>query len=196
MRRVPKLRWLLAVLLAIPLLYIGSLLAADPLLTIRTPLMPVDVIVVLGGDGPVRAAKAAEVYDAIRDSAPDVLISGDGDCFSIAEQMVARGVPAESFTIECASGTTWENAKYSAPLLRAMQANSALLVTSGFHLRRAIACFEEFSPQIRWGGVPADGRHSVWKVATHADGIQTAKEFLKVPWYAVRYFLPARLGLS
>lgn len=179
----------------LPVVYVGALFAAEPLFARSAPIAPVDVIVVLGGDGPARAAKASRVYHATSASAPEVLISGDGDCRWIAALMAEAGVPERSITFECASGNTWENAKFSAPILSSMGARTAILVTSGFHVLRAIACFEEFSPQIEWRAAPVERSRSIWSIAGDIEGFETAKEFLKVPWYVVRYFLPARLGM-
>lgn len=186
---------ILIALPALPAVYVGALFAAEPLFARSAPVAPVDVIVVLGGDGPARAAKASRVYHATSASAPEVLISGDGDCIWIAALMAEAGVPERSITVECASGNTWENAEFSAPILARMDARSAILVTSGFHVLRAIACFEEFSPQIDWRAAPVERSRSIWSIAADIEGFETAKEFLKVPWYVVRYFLPARLGI-
>ncbi len=185
-------RWLALALLALPALpalYFGALAAAGPLFEFRTPVSPVDVVVVLGGDGPSRAAKAAAVYRSIASAGPRVLISGDGDCLDIAKLMIDDGVPSRRITVECSSGNTWENAKFATPLLQKMGAHSAILVTSWFHVRRAIGCFRAFNPQIRWGSAPVERRRPLWEIARDDEGFETAKEYLKVAWYAVRYGL-------
>jgi uncharacterized SAM-binding protein YcdF (DUF218 family) len=182
-------RWLGPALLALLALYFGALAAAGPLFERRTPITPVDVIVVLGGDGPSRAAKAAAVYRSIAPAGPRVLISGEGDCVDIAKLMIDDGVPSRRITVECASRNTWENAKFSTPLLEKMGARSAILVTSWFHVRRAMSCFRAFNPQIRWGSAPVERRRPLWEIAWDIEGFETAKEYLKVAWYVVRYGL-------
>jgi uncharacterized SAM-binding protein YcdF (DUF218 family) len=169
-------------------LYFAALVAAAPLLELKTPVVPVDVIVVLGGAGPSRAAKAAAVYQSIATANPRVLVSGDVDCVDIAKLMIEDGVPPDSIELECRSRNTWENAEFSAPLLKAMEARTAILVTSWFHMRRATACFKSFSPQIHWGAAPVEPR-SLWEIAPEIEGVETVKEYLKVVWYAVRYGL-------
>jgi uncharacterized SAM-binding protein YcdF (DUF218 family) len=185
-------RWLprfLTASLALPAVYFGALAAAGPLFELRTAVTPVDVIVVLGGDGPSRAAKAAAVYRSIAPAAPIVLISGDADCVYIAKAMIDDGVPSRRITLECASGNTWENAKFSRPLLEQMGAHSAILVTSWFHVRRAIGCFRAFNPEILWGSAPVERRRPLWEIAGDIEGFEAAKEYLKIAWYAVRYGL-------
>lgn len=177
-----------AVLLAaVPAVYFTAIAAAGSLLEWRTPVAPVDVIVVLGGDGPARATKAAAVYRSLASDGPRVLVSGDVDCYDIAKSMIDGGVPYDKITVECASRNTWENAKFSEPLLRRMNAHSAILVTSWFHIRRAIACFQAFDPQIRWGAAPVERHQSLWEIAWQAEGAEAAKEYLKLGWYALRY---------
>ena len=188
MKRLPLTLFCVAFLaIASPLLYIGALAAAAPLFEIRTPLHAVDVIVVLGGDGPMRAAKAAALYRSLAPDHPSVLISGNGDCAYIAAAMIDRGVPADRILLECASRNTWENAKYSTPMLRRIGARRAVLVTSWFHMRRAIGCFRIFNPGVEWGMAPVERRRSLWEIAWDIEGIEAAKEYLKVVWYTIRY---------
>src|SRR5690606_32963456 len=70
MARAAARRSLWLALAALPLLYVAAVFAAEPLFASRTPVIPVDVIVVLGGDGPARAAKATSVYHSIATSNP------------------------------------------------------------------------------------------------------------------------------
>lgn len=198
MAQTVPFRWLVvlalpALLMAPPALYLGALSAAEPLFELRTPIAPVDVIVVLGGDGPSRAAKAAAVYRTLAASEPRVLISGDVDCLDIAKLMVDGGVPPERIVVECSSRNTWENAKFSTPLLAEMGARSAILVTSWFHVRRAAGCFTALNPEIRWASTPVERHRSLWEIAWDIEGREAAKEYLKVAWYALRYGLVASL---
>ena len=187
-------RWLAllalpVMIMAAPGLYLGAIAAAEPLFELRKPLARADVIVVLGGDGPGRAGKAAAVYRSFEAPGPRVLITGDGDCLDIAKLMVERGVPAERITVECASRNTWQNAKFSRPLLAQMGARSGILVTSWFHVRRAAGCFNALNPQIDWGAAPVERHRSLWDIAGDIEGREAAKEYLKLAWYALRYGL-------
>lgn len=173
----------------LPLLYVSAIAAAGPIFKVETPVTPVDVIVVLGGEGATRAAKAAAVYRSIAFAKPRILISGDGDCRDIANLVIADGVPSHRVSIECRSRNTWENAKFSEPLLAGMGARSAILVTSWFHARRALSCFKLFNPTIRWASAPAERQRPLWQIALDAEGNEAAKEYLKVAWYTLRHGL-------
>lgn len=165
-------------------LYLLALTGGDRLLSVRDALPArVDTIVVLGGDGPSRAAKAASLYRAR--VAPRVLVTGDGDCTSIRRSMMEAGVPFAAITLECASRNTWENAQLSAPLLREAGVQTAVLVTSWFHTRRAITCFTLASPQIQWFSAPTEQQETLWQLATSARGIQLAKEYPKAVGYSI-----------
>lgn len=163
-----------------------ALLLADPLLTVRDSIQKADVIVVLGGDGPSRASRAADLW--LSGIAPRILVSGDGDCYWIREAMVDRGVDRRAIDVECQSGTTWENALFSAPILRQMNVRSAVLVTSWFHSRRALASFIATSGNIRWISIPTEPRKPLPGLSFGPDGIQILKEYPKTIWYAIRRF--------
>ncbi len=168
---------------------------ANGVLAIRDPATKADVIVVLGGDGPSRAAWVAQLW--LEGLAPRVLISGDGDCLWIRKAMIERNVDESAITVECQSGTTWENALFSAPILKQMNARTAILVTSWYHSRRAIASFTATSRNIRWMSVPVEPKEPLWRFGFSADGIQLLKEYPKAIWYAACVLVglePARIS--
>lgn len=167
----------------------AALKAAEPLLLVRTSLEPADVIVVLGGDGPSRAWRAAALYR--EGAAPKVLVTGIGDCDSIRRHMVRSGVPWEVIQVECASRNTWENAVFSAPILTALGARRAILVTSWFHTRRALASFRQVSPQLEWMSVPVERDESYRRLIHNRRGLMVLKEYLKIGWYSLRYGVTA-----
>ena len=164
---------------------VGAFKAAEPLLVVRTSLEPADVIVVLGGDGPSRARRAAALYRG--GAAPKVLVTGIDDCRSIRDYMVDGGVPADAIQIECASRSTWENAVFSAPLLAAMGARSAILVTSWFHTRRALAVFQQVLPEIEWMSAPVERGESYRHMIRNGGGLMVLAEYAKIGWYYLRY---------
>jgi uncharacterized SAM-binding protein YcdF (DUF218 family) len=111
-----------------------------------------DVMVVLGG-GDGRAERAAELFK--QGTAPRVLVTGAGDCETNVQELERRGVPASMITMESKSLTTLENAKFSLPLLREMGVHRVIIVTSWFHSRRALACFEHFAPEMKFYSRPS-----------------------------------------
>lgn len=134
----------------------------------RTPLLSAaqlpkaDAIVLLGGAlGPTvpnwrpqtnltaagdRLVLAAQLYAAGR--SPVILYSGGS--FSERHPVEAEdgallleqwGVPASALRTETRSRTTRENAEYSLPILRELGAHKVLLLSSGWHLPRALVNF-------------------------------------------------------
>jgi uncharacterized SAM-binding protein YcdF (DUF218 family) len=83
--------------------------------------------------------------------APRVFIIGTGDHPTNRRALLQAGVPEECITIEKESKTTWENAQFAKPLLEASGVRRALLVTSSFHARRALATFQQRIPGIEFG---------------------------------------------
>lgn len=189
----------------LPASYLALVALADPVLTVRDEPARADVIVVLGGDGPSRAAEAARQFRL--GAAPEVLVTGDADCLPIRDLLVTDGVPAAAIALECRSRTTWENALYSAEILRSGGGlglrngppRSGILVTSWFHSLRALACFGAAMPEILWLSAPTRPQAPWWQIATTHEGVQAAKEYLKLAWYAVRGHigpLASRVGSS
>ncbi|CAH1668137.1 YdcF family protein [Chelatococcus asaccharovorans] len=162
-----------------------GLLAAERLLTVRSDLGRVDAIVVLGGDGPRRAYRAASLYRA--GVAPNVIIAGDGDCTFIRQMMIESGVPSGVIRMECQSRNTWENARFSLPMLIEAKVRRAVIVTSWFHSRRALACFRAVAPWVAFASAPVEPEWSSWRLMEDPDSGRILLEYMKVAWYILRY---------
>jgi uncharacterized SAM-binding protein YcdF (DUF218 family) len=144
-------------LLLIPALVAGVVALgygfADSLLTVRSPVASADLIIVLGGETPRRVQAAVDLYQ--RGVAKYFLVSGGGDAPIIRRYLREAGIPAEAILLEELSATTRENAKFTAPMLEKMHVRRAVLVTSWFHTRRALACFQAAAPGVEFHPVPA-----------------------------------------
>jgi uncharacterized SAM-binding protein YcdF (DUF218 family) len=86
-----------------------------------------------------------------------VLVSGGklreaDDEVAVSELMkdllVARGVPFESVQMESQSHSTYENALYSAQILKQRGLSKVVLVTEGYHMLRAERCFRRQGIQV------------------------------------------------
>src|SRR5690606_24670648 len=115
---------------------------------------------------------AAKLYHAGR--APLVLLSGaalegsQSEAEFMAHALSKTGVPPEAILLEKKSFTTYENALYSARILKEHNISRVLLVTSALHMPRAMAVFSKqgltpiaapSAPQIV---VPNDPDFSFW----------------------------------
>jgi len=93
-----------------------------------------------------RLLHTARLYRAGK--APRVLVSGGvvggttAEARLMAEHLEALGVPRQALILEDASRTTRENARFVLPRLRGLDARRVLLVTSAFHMRRAMLLFD------------------------------------------------------
>ncbi len=124
----------------------------------------VDVIVALSGDTQgARASTAAALYRG--GFARFVLFSGgslDRGSVSSAELMardaVAGGVPSAAVIVEPESRTTQDNARLVRDRMRKEGFRTALLVTSGYHQRRAALAFSRAfaGSDLSFANVPAD----------------------------------------
>ncbi|WP_244489896.1 ElyC/SanA/YdcF family protein [Rhizobium sp. Leaf391] len=161
-----------------------ALASADAVLSVRDPVEEVDMIVVLGGDGPPRAKQAAKLWKA--GVARQIFVTGKGDCEDIRTWMIEEGVTPTAIFLECFSSSTWENATFSVPKLRQLAVRRAVLVTSWFHSKRAIACFRAFMPETTWLSSPAEHSLGFWGRLFDIEGVQVFKEYPKTLWYDVR----------
>ena len=61
---------------------------------------------------------------------------------TLADELVRMGIDRDRLLVEDRSRNTRENALFSADIIRARGLHSLLLVTSAFHMKRALRCFE------------------------------------------------------
>lgn len=110
-----------------------------------------------------RIDKAAALYHACRRarsfckvevSGGDALGLGRSEAAVYAGVLQQLGVDAGDLLLESHSMNTWQNAQFSAPLLKRVDADTVVLVSSGFHLRRGVLYFSHFG--IRATPVRAD----------------------------------------
>jgi uncharacterized SAM-binding protein YcdF (DUF218 family) len=156
-----------------------------PLLVVDSPRSKADAIVVLGGESQGRPVVAARLFR--EGVAPLVVITGRGDVPTNRKVLLEAGVPEDRILLETASKTTLENAELSRPVLRDAGIRRAVLVTSSFHARRALATFQQRIPGIEFS--VATSRIGWWD--TPRGRLQedewAAIEMVKIPGYWVMH---------
>lgn len=154
-------------------------------LVVSVPMEKADALIVLGGEPLARPTEAARLYK--EGVAAKVFVTGLGDATRNRQILTSAGVPASKIVTETKATTTYENALLLKPLLEAAKVRSALIVTSPFHTRRALATFRKVMPDISFGVTDAsigwwgrpEGRGDVNRFA--------AIEFLKIAEYWLLY---------
>lgn len=141
---------LLALVLALVL--VAELFPRE-LLTLDSGPAQADVLVVLGGGGKERPARAAELFKA--GAAPLVICTGFGDASAHKSLLTSAGVPDADVELETRSVTTRENALFTISWMRARHLKSAIIVTTWYHSRRALACFEHYGPDLKFFSRPS-----------------------------------------
>jgi len=122
-------------------------------LTVDSGPVKAEIIVLLGGGSGERPARAAELFQT--GAAPQVLCSGEGDCESNQRTLVRAGVPRPVIQLECDSLNTSENAQRTIALLRQQGVQRVIIVTSWYHSRRALNCFEHYAPDLTFYSRPS-----------------------------------------
>jgi uncharacterized SAM-binding protein YcdF (DUF218 family) len=163
-------------------------------LVVNHPLEKADAIIVLGGEAAARPQEAARLFH--QGVAPRVFVTGIGDAGRNRSALLAGGVPKEAITLETKARTTHANAMNLRPLLESAHLRSAVIVTSPFHTRRALATFRSVIPAMSFGIVPASlpwwdeprGRGELNRYAF--------VEFLKILEYRLLYGISAWNGAA
>jgi len=188
LKTLPNKRWVIrfsaVVVLALLLAALACWLFPQQVLTVDSGPVTADVMVVLGG-GDERPARAAELFKA--GEASKILVSGFGDCESNERILEKNGVLEAAIVLECGSRTTRENAKLSIPLLRQMGAHRVIIVTSWYHSRRALACFEHYAPEINFYSRPSYLGYLPDDLKRRAVSGYMKTEYLKLLGYWLRY---------
>jgi uncharacterized SAM-binding protein YcdF (DUF218 family) len=91
-----------------------------------------------------RECKASGNDCKLEVSGGDALHTGRSEAVVYGALLQRLGVPASDLLLEPRSMNTWQNAEFSAPLLRAYGARYVVLVSSALHLRRASLYFGHF----------------------------------------------------
>lgn len=160
-----------------------------------------DAIVVLGGgelphfssgdsndvtsERTTRVGFGLQLFRAGR--APIMLLTGgDREAAQMAALLQRQGVPVTALRTETTSTTTYQNALYSAPLLRAENLRRILLVTSAIHMPRAAASFRKQGLKVIAAPVPR------LAAPTHASGTWVPR---RSTLNQTRHYLREYLGL-
>lgn len=157
-----------------------------------------------GGDELGRYALMRTVYaaDIARQSGLDVYASGGAPLTQAAEPegeimrrwLLKFGLHENTVFAEKAANTTWENATYMKRVLAERGINKIVLVTSAWHMPRALWCFESQGLKV----IPAptdfvteqgmyDLRSYLPRWTVLADSGQAMHEYLGLFWYHKRY---------
>jgi uncharacterized SAM-binding protein YcdF (DUF218 family) len=137
------------------------------LLTIDQSPEKADAIVVLAGDSDgSRVERAAQLF---HEGYSDKLIISGGSIYRdvtwaslIRKRALELGIPADNIILQERSVTTWEDAYYSTEILHSMKATKVLVVTSSWHSRRSIACFNRADANILWISTPCTAHGKQW----------------------------------
>ena len=101
-------------------------------------------------------------------------------------ELIQSGVPATAIWVDADAHSTAENAIFSIRIMRAHQCQSALIVTSWYHTRRAFNCFRHYAPGFVFYAqptYPSDAVAKNWGSPVPS----ILKEYPKTVWYWLRY---------
>lgn len=186
---IAMLKWIFRVVIYAGLLVALAAVIAffypEKFLCVDSGRVSADVIILLGGGSHERPERAAELFKV--QAASRIIISGEGDDEINRQLLIQAGVPAGAIQLEGKSRTTRENAEFTVKLLRAEKVRRVIIVTSWYHSRRALKCFEHFAPEIKFYSRPSYFAFAREDWTRLGISKRMRLEFLKLPGYWIRY---------
>lgn len=148
----------------------------------------VDAIVAIsGGDTVARANQAIELYKAgwsntLIFSGDAIDKTGPSNAYVMKQLAITAGVPVESIYIDEKADSTKQNAENTQLIFTELGVKKIILVTSGYHQRRASLEFEKYTKDIIVLNHPvlADKDWSVWWWLTPRGWWLAGSEFAKI----------------
>lgn len=172
-----KYAWVLCILF---FLIIAFQLAGNFLIIDQKPKKS-DVIIVLSGGRIDRLERGVDLYK--RGFAPYIIIS-NGDEESLYEAALKMGVPSKNILIENKARSTKDNAVFSIELMRIYKLESAIIVSSNYHMRRVKNNFECENKNIKLDFIYSSSRNNSYNPNSwwsRRDDLEiTINEYLKI----------------
>jgi uncharacterized SAM-binding protein YcdF (DUF218 family) len=182
--RERKRRWRWIIGLVVGAMMVGAYELSPRLLYEDSPRDRADVIVILGGDAEGRVWRGLELYkDGV---APRIFLSGSGNGLP-RRRLELAGVDPGVIGEEDRSRNTRENAEYGVAWMREQGLDSAVIVTSWWHSRRALACFRKFGPDLEFGSMPFYPGTSMKGKPSVQEAVFIFQEYVKAVLYPVRH---------
>lgn len=147
-----------------------------------------DFIIALSG-GTNRVPSAFSLYQ--QGLASNIIVSGCHKEFPRSlEYYSSNGVNTDEVSLIKCSGSTWNEAREVYKILRANNATSVLIVTNGFHIRRAKATYQHLQDDssIKLIFVAASVDYSAdnwWKSKDSRNAV--LREYFTIFYYCLRY---------
>lgn len=161
-------------------------------LLVDNGVVPAGVLLVLGGGSEERPQRAAELFH--QGAAPMILCTGQGDGLERRLYFRQQAIARSRLAWEPLSRSTLENAQFTVAWLRPHHCQSAIIVTTWYHSRRALACFQNAGPGFHFYARPAYwGYAPVAAMRVEVEAL-AFKEFFKIPYYWAAYGVPPWLA--
>ena len=127
------------------------------------------IIAVSGGDTKARTQQAIDLYkqgwgSRLIFSGAALDTSGPSNAEVMQQQAIKQGVSPTAISIDQTSSNTEQNAQNTTRILSDYKITSAIVVTSGYHMKRTLIEFEQKAPGVTFRGHPVSGdeQWSVW----------------------------------
>lgn len=199
--RVQKKYWIitsliLGIIISIILSYSAILALIGSFLVVQDELKKADAIIVINSDrNGTRVAQGVSLYK--NGYADKLIFSGcqiawqTNDADIMKKQALVLEVPEKAILLDRNGYTTFDNARNTLKIMKENHLNSAILVTSSYHTRRAMWIFKKVfkASGVKLSVLPArDSEFNPgdwWR--REKDAKLVFNEYTKLIWYALKY---------
>ncbi|MCM3791205.1 YdcF family protein [Domibacillus indicus] len=145
-----------------------------------------EVIITLSGDTG-RLRKAVELYN--KGYSSKIMLSNAAEPGTTPEEAVTLGVPEQDLLLETEATSTYTNALYTKTLMVEQGFDSAIVVSSDYHMRRVKLIFDQVykNSGIELTYVSSLRNDEAW-YRDKKNIRLTLKEFIKLPAYELRLY--------
>ncbi len=178
-------------------------LVASPLKISQTP-KPADVIVTFAG-GVGESGKAGQGHrervvhsvNLYKKGSAKKMIFSSGYAYVMQEAEVMKalavylGIPGEDIVLEKKAGSTYQNVKFTKDIMKKYGWDSALVVSSPYHMRRVMMVFNKIAPDIEvtLTPVPTSGFYGKEKKVKWKHIKAIAHEYLAIIYYWIKGYI-------
>ena len=160
-------------------------LLARPLLVVDESPKKADVMIVLSGDVG-RLEKAADLY---KDGyAKYVILSKANTKGAYIQDAIKLGIPQDKLILEEKATSTYENALYSKSLMEQHGFNTALVISSDYHMRRTQLTFNKVFKKTDFKiTYVASKRNNQFWLSDNKNIKYSMREYIKLMFYLFKY---------
>ncbi len=138
----------------------------------------------------IRCQRGAELYRSLR-TVPIIVTGGYGEAEVMTRLLQGAGIPGDRIIVEPKARNTWENASFTARILKARGWHRIALVTEAYHMPRSVRAFRRHGLSVVPVACGFVTHRPLWREllpdgSTIRRNELLAHELIGIIWYEIR----------